>query len=627
MKAIIAIGCFLLGSYVMAQDTYDIRSKPKKCNDYQEILGKLPVDVRFSVNVEDGNVFVYLRSKAAFERFFNNAKDGIAIDIVSRDQYVCGGPDRLSTSDYYKGSLQPPLHKRDLLKRTSFTVDGYVVIHCGKLPPQYDPDEVECNLLVLQKRSFCDYISTVNVPFENWDILEMGLYRDSISDEEFRREHIDVIKSMKFTIPFEWNQGEFDDEDIRPLYDSLHLTDYNIRQIFIDAYTSIEGTWEINQALQEKRANSIVKALQAYQTPEIESVITTQENWLEFYGDMDSTDFTFLLDLEEDQIKKRLSKDQELLAQLEPLLAKHRKAEIEVFLEKRFTVEERDPDRLRSYFNHSIQNKDLDQALYLQQVIFTLIDDQIVSPDILEDLEIPPASKFGPLLNSMAIREVAPMSVLEAVSTFRQLHRMIPESEMITYNLAALKLSSLSYSVDLKSIIEIERHIRHLEKRDFNPKLIARLRLNLNMLLANHYDLHRQYKKKNRVIKEIRWLYSRTDLSDADRVRLAKFLANYSAFRWAREVLEPRIHEIDASEDLLYYYIRLTFSNSRKHRDRAYQSLLTTAIHKNRERFCGLFLPKSLGGYTFQMLGSSGLKARYCEHCEDSAVDSIQNMN
>jgi hypothetical protein len=81
----------------------------------------------------------------------------------------------------------------------------------------------------------------------------MGFYFDTLTNKSAfdtslteQERYILQNKVLRFEIPFEKNKSEYSSADIKPLYDSLNLTDFNIKKITIRAYSSIEGNEERN---------------------------------------------------------------------------------------------------------------------------------------------------------------------------------------------------------------------------------------------------------------------------------------------------------------------------------------------------------------------------------------------
>ena len=601
-------------------DTYDIKhpgpQPGNKCQDYLNIFERLPVEARYGLEIEDGIIYFIFPSQYFFELLFDKKTDGIAVDIIRRDQFKCYQKNSFTKSWANRGYLLPPIYKEEMLKNSIPNELGYVLIKYGKLPDQFDPLSIECNLLVLQKKYLCRYHAFSNLEYTNWDLLEMGMYRDSISSFEIEQKHYEVTKTLNFEIPFERNKDVFEISDIQPLYDSLRLTDYFIEEISIKAYTSVEGSLDRNIQLQNDRAKSIVKALQTYQQPEIETYISANENWVEFLNDITDTRFSHLINLSKEEIKAELAKD-EILKEIEPILMHHRKALVQLKLQKRFTSEENDPEVLKTYFDQNIQSKNISEAIYIQDIIFEKIRDNQLPSDFIGKLEVPEESLYGPLLNNLAIfnYESNDIFLYENIMNFEKLLAILPQNIKVQYNLTALKIKAWTEGELITNKEDILKSIQELERNGLEKSLVTRLKVNYHIILTQYNQINGDYKSKNSSLKQVYWLYSRLNLSDQDLLSLSKYLAVYSKFDWAESILGKRIHDLDVDENLIFYYIRLTINQPKKTKQSAYRKFLLNAIDKNSQRFCDLFLPTSQGGYTFQLLDDEYLRKNYCENC------------
>jgi hypothetical protein len=143
--------------------------------------------------------------------------------------------------------------------------------------------------------------------------------------------------------------------------------------------------------------------------------------------------------------------------------------------------------------------------------------------------------------------------------------------------------------------------------------------LQVNYYIVKTQDAYnrRDYKTRDKAIREVYWLYNKLPLSDWDRLSLAKYLSYYSQFEWAENTLEKRIKEIDVEEEIIFFYIALTIGRPDRVKQPAYRTFILNAIEKNNTRFCEFFLPFSQGGFTFQLLDSRFLRENYCENCND----------
>lgn len=608
-------------SIALSQENYGIKDPGKdidsKCKDYLAIYNRLPPEVRYSEYILNGMIYFYMPSEHFFNLLFDNKNDGIAIDIVKRNQLRCYEKNKLANSSINIGHLMPPVYLSEL-KDNLYIQDGYVIVPYRKLPPSFDPAEIELNLLVIQKKYLCSYHTTSNINFTNWKILEMGLYKDSLSNTKKEKIETSVSKRLKFTIPFEKNKSTFEKSDIQPLYDSLQLTDYNIKKINIRAYTSIEGSEKQNIALQQQRANSIVAALQQYQMPEIQSTIVAKENWVEFLNDIQNSKFEYLLVKSKEEIKSELEKTSN---SLESILAPHRKSIIELDLQKKFTEEENNPILLKKYFDQSIDDENIEEALYFQEIILEKIRDEQLPDDFISKLEIPEESLYGPLLNNFGIFSVEKNNdfLYDNIETFGRLAQLLPGNKKVLYNLTALKIKAWREGNFLTNEAEIKSLIEDLKKNSLEKSLTERLWINYYMILAQYKHQENDYKRKNLALKNVYASYKKLDLKDEDLLSLAKYVSWHSKFDWAENILSKRVFKVDTSEDLLFYYLKLTIRSPKKTQQADYKTFMFNAIDKNNQRFCDIFLPKSQGGVTFQLLRNESLRKIYCENCNYSS--------
>ncbi len=590
--------------------------KAKKCKEYFEAAGSLPPEVQYSISEYKGIIYLLFNSKKHFYQIFDHKGDGFAIDIIKREQYRCGAPNEHAKSWANKGRLMPPIYKEAFESRSQMDRNGVFVIRYGQLPPDIDPKTVEYNLLIVQKNWLCDSRYFYKIDYDTWSLLESGLYRDSLSTETTMR-FGQVNKTVNFTVPFEKDQMVFDQVSVKPIYDTLNLTDYYIKRITIEAFSSVEGPLDRNIKLQEGRAQSIVDALKSYQNESISSEIKAKENWEEFHRDITGTEFAPMGELSKDAVKAKFAGNDPLLDSIEPILGKHRKALIEIDLEKRIAPEKSSPEMLKSLFAQSLEQENLDEALYLQQVIFDRIGKQELPESFLGELELPESDRYFSLHNNTALFQYdqKPDSLNQAIESFAQLLEFLPDNQRLLYNLTVLKIKRWAISQEFSKPRDILNHINALERSRLEPDLLRTININYSIVQTKYMNEARDYAGKNKSLRTIYNTYRREPLGDDDLLRLAKYMTYYSRFDWAFTLLKTRAIQPDASTDIIYYYLNLTITDPRKTRRPDYQNVLSRAIERDKDRFCNLFLAKSQGGITFQLLDDVNLKKRFCEVC------------
>lgn len=613
---------FLIPFLLVGQDNLKKIKNPenkrsKKCKKYYEISRKLPVDVRYSIKVIDQHIIFYFPSRKAFNQIFDKKFDGIAIDIVTRDQFSCNGENQLANSWAFKGELLRPVFKKELERRMQVDEYSNVTIDFGLLPPHFDSRNVECNMILLQKKFHCDYRSFSHIDYNQWSLLEMGLYRDSIEspeNQEFR-----LSKKLTFEIPFEKNRHLYAPSEIKPLYDSLHLSDYYVNSIRIKAYSSVEGDFGNNQRLQNARATSIIEGLQAYQSPQIPFEISTSENWGDFYSDIESTQYKYLSELSKDEIKKKLA-NLEDDSEMESILSTHRKGLIELTLERK--ISKAQPNELIELFGQNVKSSKIEEALYIQNFVFNEIENNRFPDDFIGNLEIPKLALFSPLLTNKIIFEYENSigSIEDHITAFKELLKILPNNPQIQYNLVALKLTASNKYSFASSRKEIWRLIGAINWK-MNRTLVNRLKINYHILNTEFLDLKKSYREKNKSLRQIYSIYGKLELTDEERLHLVRFLSIYSQFKWAENILSQRVYQENADSELVDYYLRLTISDSKKLNNSQYLELLRRATNENNRTFCDLFSPTEQGGYTFQLLENPKLADLYCTNCQNKEDD------
>lgn len=594
----------------------------KRCKDPLLVLKTLPPEARYSTHIQDGNIYILFPNPDVFQQLIRGDKDGFAIDLIHKDQFNCANAQAPPTGKF-RGQLQKPLYKADLSSRTRQDNGGNFWVHMGSLPPNMAEEEVEPNLVLIHKRYICHYLSIYDLDMQDWELLETGLYRDTLSGSGLSQHSTEALtKTHHFTIPFEKNRANYRQQDIQALYDSLKLTDYNITGLRILAYTSVEGSLERNLRLQQRRAENLVKALEDFQGLPVKASIRTSENWVEFLEDLNHTPHRDLATLSKQEIKEKL-KDPKLSASLEPYLKRHRKGLVSLKLQKKVSYFQESPQNIKRYYDQSIQEENIAKALQLQEVIFERIKYESLPSTFLDKLEVPRQTLFGPLLIEQAAFAYTYLQQdeLSTLHTFEELQHLLPDNEKVAYNIAVLKLKVWAHTPSIAKSLELQRSIIALRKKNIPDALVNRLLINYYIIETQRQLLARNYREKDKNLQLIYNAYKGLVLDDADVVRLASFFAFYSRFDWSRTVLQTRVKKLDVSEDVIFYYLNLTAADPRYTKNKDFRQILNNAYNSNPLRYCNMFGTRGFGGISFQLLQDAYLKQTYCDNCSDTTTN------
>ncbi len=627
VQTIVFIALIFISLEISGQQMYDMKDPGsdyiQKCQECLTLIKNKPKEIQFGIQKDDlNNLYFAVTRRDWFDLLIRKKNDGIAIDIVSKERYDCSNA-HINKTSVIRGDMQRPIYLKELLQNMIPSQNGAVVINMGKIPEKYINKDVEFNIIFLHDKYRCYYNGFYNLKTYRWDLLDMGLYFDtltyksqfdtSLTDQE---KYILQQKVLRFEIPFERDKSEYSSEDIKPLYDSLNLTDFTIQKIIIRAYSSIEGNTERNIQLQKERAQSIVNALQSFQKPSIMTEIEVSENWVDFLNDISLTSFSNLAELSKEEIKEKL-KDKKLEQALEPYLQKHRKAVIILELQKKNKYESIPVSELISLFSKSISEKNLEKAVEIQNSIFEKVRNHEVPVNYIDKLEIPEKNEYGLLLNKSSIFKYL-MNEVDVYNTFKELSELqdlLPNDAHIKYNICALKFKVWLLGENAINPVDFKKEINDLKKWGISQNLIKRMLINYEIIMCEYYMRQGDFINKDKSLKYIYSNYKYIPLTGLDYLSLAQYFSSYAKYDWATKLLEKKVTSIDADEDLLFYYLNLTIIDENLTKRPEYRTIMLNAINSNKTRFCDLFNAIGQGGVTFQLLENEYLRKTYCESC------------
>jgi hypothetical protein len=622
-KYLLSISAFLLFSLsLFAQGNFGLKLgndiEAGTCSRFEQLLANKPKEIYFGTVRKGDLLYLNVTDAGWFKSLMNDKFDGIAIDVIPKDKYECG-VDLPDTQ--IKGTLLKPVYKAKLLKGLKKESENSWLTLVGRVPAALKDKSLEFNILFLSNKSLCSYYNIYNLESYPWSLLDMGIYLDQlvykndgrISEDKMSKES---FKTLNFTIPFEKNKSQYLPVDVKPIYDSLNLTDYKISKIKINAYASVEGSIEINKRLQKERGNSIVQSLKSYTKESIETEVLTSENWAEFFESIQKTKYSELGQLSKQEIKEKLAGP--LGIELEPTLSRHRKGIITIELSKIVRYKGMSNQELVGTFNSTLKKGDFENALIIQKALF----DRALKnsdPGILAQMEIPKQEKYADFNNNQAVFGYY-HDARQALIAKRKLEEVLevaPSNKKVRYNLTAIDIYLYRYDFEEIKERDLKIQIRTLKKYGIDNKLILRMLTNMDIIKAEKNRREKKYKEKDAAVTSIKASYKLIPLSDADYLSLAQFLTYYDNIESSKALLYPVVSKVDANEDLLFYYINQTIVSNTMVAKSDYRIILNNANGQNPKRFCKLFDASTEDGVTFQLVHNDYLRSSFCENCKN----------
>lgn len=620
----------LFGLTVFGQGTHGVLrpqdpTNGPECKACKNAFRKKPKEVRFAIKKDNQyNLFFEVTHEDWLDVLFKDADDGFLVDIISKDKYNCSLETIKSSESGIEGISLPPIFSKKIKSGLKKQPNGSFRVKVGSIPDALKNQELEFNIYFINDNYLCRYNKIYNLKSYDLELLDMGIYLDSLAYGSNISNPSDVTgykikyKTLQFKIPFEKNKAEYSKEDVKPVYDSLNLTSFDIKKITIKAYSSVEGSLKRNLELQSQRAKSIADAMQKFQTPVIETSISATENWVEFLNDIENTEYASFADLSQAEIKNKL-RDPAINKSLERYLKNHRKALIILELDKKDSYKKMASDQLSSLFQEKVSTKELDEANAIQNIIFERIQSGKISPDKITELDVPLQKEhIGFITKNTSFKYL--LDARQGMISYNKLleiDKLIPNNKKVKYNLCVLKFTIWQNEWQPVDTKKFKKEISALKNYGISQILINRMLVNFEILKAEAYMYAGDFKNKDKSTAYIYSSYKDKLVRDEDYLNLANYFSMFANHEYSRNLLQNKVQDINVSEDLLFYYLNLTIIDNTLTQKKEYRAMMLNAHSKNPKRFCNLFNALDKDGITFQLLEDEFLRKTYCENCSN----------
>lgn len=182
------------------------KSEVKNCKKCKLAFSEKAKEIKFSVKRENSKLYFQVNDDKWFNSLFANTTDGLAVDIVAKGRYDCGT--LVDADDQVRGLLLKPVYSNKLKSELKSIGNNKYSVMIGTIPENLRKRELEFNILFIGNKTLCRYQTIFNLQAYSWDLLDMGMYLDSISydNKKIRKSNQDFKinnKTLRFEIPFQ----------------------------------------------------------------------------------------------------------------------------------------------------------------------------------------------------------------------------------------------------------------------------------------------------------------------------------------------------------------------------------------------------------------------------------------
>jgi uncharacterized protein YkwD len=590
---------------------------PRKCKncdkfkDYEALYSGL--------SVEDGKIYLTYNNIKYLKKLLKRPTDGLAVDIVQKEQYSNPDYNIMDNSLRNKGVMLKLLKKDKLFAKNLITPDdpkkkkkpNKLMVEMGIFPKGITGD-YELNLLIVQDGYVCKTVLRSYMEYtdnESSSPIEMIPMPESLLAKKPPFEPRSESALLNFTIPFAKNKSEFKQEDVKPFIDALQEPDFNIDGLYIYAYSSIEGDSVTNAKLQRKRAESVTKVLQQMQKNKISPNIVTNDSWQLFQLEMEDGKYDYLTKLSKHEAIDKINHTRGLAEELESTLAKERFAQIVLDVtydisgnkEEHFSVVQ---------FNRMAKAGNTKQAYKIMDYIVQKVKEKKYTPSSLDKLEIPDDAKliglkmntiyYNYLLNNKVVSE-------EDYQEIQKLQKIDESNGTVNYNALFCKIELDSTVGDKSEQQNIQAKIDALYKTDIAKNLVDGLNIEWQFKIMDALDTAAGVDiQRQACIDRIKSFYNFKESNKQNSLKLAYVFARARDYKFAADLLEPYLKTKDTK--VLYAYVAIASHVPEKFFSRNFSSALSEIKQKDPDKYCKLFGDPFL---SFQILDNPDIKKVY----------------
>jgi hypothetical protein len=232
------------------------------------------------------------------------------------------------SSSFFKYNWVPLLPVQYPATPVSLTIRGNlfrkVYYKTDKLPTGYAPRLPALSI-------------TPCVPYNRFhELRKMNGYGiDNLRYTPYRVPNRETVR-QHFELFFDKNSASVNEEMLQPIIRYLQQNDYSILNATIEGYSSPEGTDQLNERLQQKRARVLFNQLQHHnREPILSELVIVKPGYDLFRESIQHSPYQWLNTLTNEELQQKLNSEKILSAELEPYLKSQRKSVLRLVLAKR----------------------------------------------------------------------------------------------------------------------------------------------------------------------------------------------------------------------------------------------------------------------------------------------------
>ncbi len=590
---------------------WGVRTAEKTCKDEPQTYESM--FFANSVIVEGNSVYFYFHDRNFFENVIQNDNDGMAIDVILRQQLPCNKENQFHISPVFDGEMQRPIYKNDLYRNNLSENPKKIKVKIGEVPDYLQNQQWEANIIIINDNKLCEYSYPVEVPSDIFPLFKIDSYFEVDDSLNFKKPlEIAIKDSIHLVLDYERSNRQFSSLNIEE-YGRFFIWGNFVKDIEIECFASVEGPLWLNQQLLEERKSTVVQLLQSANIETRKAQFTLEENWPLMNEQIEQYSLNQLKTKTQDQVKYSLQNHP--IPEQDSLLFEQRKTHVYAVIDTLVKVEDYQSFKFARYYDSTILinklpwNKILrEDYILINNPIETDLVDTLISFKKLRTNLLGAASIDGSYENldsALVEKLVQNIDTKNAIQVFNY-------AQFLTHywffnfarNYETNKIANTITPEQLRALVD------QIDTTLFRPTDLVRLKLNI-LLSGIHYNAaHNQWKLVETYFKTIADLVKLEDFSPQEAMELALFCNHFHKFDESVQILD-QFHENKSLSEDGYFVLAKTSSLIRlKLKNEVYWAYMNSAKRANQRRYCK-WLDSS-----FQIQRDEHIKKDFCKECK-----------
>ncbi|MFT6921911.1 MAG: hypothetical protein ACJA1C_000909 [Crocinitomicaceae bacterium] len=601
----------LPGAFKNANLSWGVRPAEVTCKDLPQTYETM--FFANSVIVDGSDVYFEFHDIEFFGNVISGDNDGLAIDVILREQLPCYKENQFHISKVYDGEMQRPVYKNDLFRNNISGNPKKVLVKIGEVPTYLRGRQWSPNIIIIKDNKLCDYSWPVEVASDIYPLLDIDPYYSmaEFGSSSFKPKSIHIEDSIHVEIMYRRSENSFEAINSNEYQRFMTWSPF-IKDAQVECYASVEGAkWMNSKLLNERKLEAELMLYNSgFDLRKIK--ITAEENWKLMNNQIKKYNLSYLEGKTLPQIRYHLKTHSSDLT--DSLLYEQRKTHIRARVDTTIVLNSLQDYSMAIQYDSTFSFSELPWNRILREDYIKT--KYFLGPEIVDSLCSDLRLKTNLLGAASATNTPA---MIDSLVILEFVKNVDLKDNFQAFNYANFLthywFEKYSRSYDLKGVAQtITPNELRMISNELDSTLIDKethIRLDINILLAgiHYYVVYDKWDNVNTYFDAIVEVVKSGVFNREEAYGLALFCNHFHKFEQSVKILDQFLEKEDLTEDG-YFLLASTSTLIRGTLDKdSYWAYMEKAKKENQKRYCAWLNDE------FQIQRDEHLKKDYCKTC------------